>query len=200
MVDINSADPLADLQTINKELALYDKDLSSLPQLVVLNKAEMMMEEEAQAIKERVIAALSSQKPKTLYEDDLKLKESVFLMSAYSRVGVPELLELTGKLVTRLKELAAAEEPAHIEEDAAAVDHGSTGFEVIKIKGGLLVESDRVDRIIQVTNLKEPESLFSLWQRLRAMGVIDALIENGAEPGTDVTVGGIIFTFGEGMQ
>lgn len=201
MVDITSENPLADLQTINNELALYDKDLSSLPQLVVLNKSEMMLEEEALAIKEKVAAALSKQKQKTVYEDDLKLKESVFLMSAYSRVGVPELLELTGKLVTRLKELAAAEEPATIEEDEAAVDHGSTGFEVIKIKGGgLLVESDRVDRIIQVTNLKEPESLFSLWQRLRAMGVIDALIEAGAEPGTDVTVGGIIFTFGEGMQ
>lgn len=201
MVDITSENPLADLQTINNELALYDKDLSSLPQLVVLNKSEMMLEEEALAIKEKVASALSAQKQKTVYEDDLKLKESVFLMSAYSRVGVPELLELTGKLVTRLKELAAAEEPASIEEDEAAVDHGSTGFEVIKIKGGgLLVESDRVDRIIQVTNLKEPESLFSLWQRLRAMGVIDALIEAGAEPGTDVTVGGIIFTFGEGMQ
>ncbi|MBP9091635.1 GTPase ObgE [bacterium] len=200
MVDITSENPLADLQTINNELALYDKDLSSLPQLVVLNKSEMMLEEEALAIKEKVAAALSAQKQKNVYEDDLKLKESVFLMSAYSRVGVPELLELTGKLVTRLKELAAAEEPASIEEDEAAVDHGSTGFEVIKIKGGLLVESDRVDRIIQVTNLKEPESLFSLWQRLRAMGVIDALIEAGAEPGTDVTVGGIIFTFGEGMQ
>ncbi|MBP6745870.1 GTPase ObgE [bacterium] len=201
MVDITSENPLADLQTINNELALYDKDLSSLPQLVVLNKSEMMLEEEALAIKEKIAAALSAQKQKTVYEDDLKLKESVFLMSAYSRVGVPELLELTGKLVTRLKELAAAEEPASIEEDEAAVDHGSTGFEVIKIKGGgLLVESDRVDRIIQVTNLKEPESLFSLWQRLRAMGVIDALIEAGAEPGTDVTVGGVIFTFGEGMQ
>jgi GTP-binding protein len=201
MVDITSENPLADLQTINNELALYDKDLSSLPQLVVLNKSEMMLEEEALAIKEKIAAALSAQKQKTVYEDDLKLKESVFLMSAYSRVGVPELLELTGKLVTRLKELAAAEEPASIEEDEAAVDHGSTGFEVIKIKGGgLLVESDRVDRIIQVTNLKEPESLFSLWQRLRAMGVIDALIEAGAEPGTDVTVGGVIFTFGEGMH
>jgi len=200
MVDITSADPVADWQTINNELALYDKDLSSLPQLVVLNKSEMMMEDESLAIKEKLVAALASGKPKTVYEDDLKLKETVFLMSAYSRVGVPELLELTGKLVARLKELAAAEEPAHIEEDEAAVDHGSTGFEVIKVKGGLLVESDRVDRIIQVTNLKEPESLFSLWQRLRAMGVIDALIEAGAEPGTDVTVGGVIFTFGEGMQ
>ncbi|CAN5174945.1 GTPase ObgE [soil metagenome] len=200
MVDINAEDPLADLQTINKELTLYDKDLSLLPQLVVLNKSEMMMEDDALAIKEKVAAALSGQKQKTLYEDDLKLKESVFLVSAYSRVGVPELLELTGKLVTRLKELAAAEEPAHIEEDEGAVDHGSTGFEVVQIHGGLLVESDRVDRIIQVTNLKEPEALFSLWQRLRAMGVIDAIIEAGAEPGTDVTIGGVVFTFGEGLQ
>ncbi len=200
MLDINAEDVLADMEIINKELALYDKRLSDLPQLVVLNKAELMPEEDARAIQAKVAAAIAGRSQTSLYADDLKLKERVFLLSAYSRMGVPELLDITGKLVIRLKQLAAKVAPTEVEVDEAAVDHGSTGFEIVQIKGGLLVESDRATRIIQVTNLKEPEALFSLWQRLRAMGIIDALIEAGAEPGTDVTIGGVIFTFGEGLQ
>lgn len=199
MVDINSEDVVGDLRTINNELRLYDKHLSELTQLVVLNKAELMLDEEAEAIRAQVIKALAEDGNKSVYDDDLKLKESVFLLSAYSRKGLAELLDLTGKLVVRLKELDAKKEPEPVLVDEAAVDHGSTGFEIVQIKGGLLVDSDRASRIISVTNLKEPEALFALWQRLRAMGVIDALIAAGAEPGTEVTIGDATFIFGEGM-
>ena len=62
------------------------------------------------------------------------------------------------------------------------------------------VEGDRAARLVSVTDLKDPDSLFSLFQRLRAMGVIDELLRNGVEPGSEVVIGGLNFTYGEGMS
>lgn len=196
VVDITSEDPVADIKTINRELELYESNLTNLPQLIVLNKCELMHADDAQAVKARVEAAMG----KEIKANTLKVKSPVFLLSASSRIGTGELMQLTGQLVDSLRQEAKEAPAADIEPDLAACDHGNSGFSISRHKGVFYVESDRADRLVQVTNLKDPESLFSLWQRLRAMGVIDALLADGVIPGSEIVVGGLAFTFGEEMS
>jgi GTP-binding protein len=197
VVDINSENPLADIKTINRELELYESRLSKLPQLIVLNKCELMPAEDAEKIKASVEKALDKENKKS--REQLKLKSQVVLLSAASRIGLAELTEITGRLVDRLRQEALAEPETEIEPDLAASDHGDSSFTIYRRKGVFYVQSDRAARLVSVTSLKDPESLFSLWQRLRAMGVIDALLAEGVVPGSEVVVGGLAFTFGEGM-
>ena len=73
--------------------------------------------------------------------------------------------------------------------------HDRTGRDQV-----FVVEGDRAGRLVQVTDMKDPDSLFSLFQRLRAMGVIDALINEGVTPGAEVVINGFSFTYGEGLN
>ena len=101
-----------------------------------------------------------------------------------------------------MKEIEQAEEakaPRVRYVDERAYDHGDSSFTVSRKDGLFFVEGDRAARLVAVTDMKDPDSLFSLFQRLRAMGVIDELLKNGVVPGSEVIIGGFNFTYGEGM-
>ena len=84
--------------------------------------------------------------------------------------------------------------------DEAAKDHGMRTYTIEQRKGAYFVLGDRPTRLVDVTDLKDPESLFHLFQRLRVMGVIEELLQLGVEPGSDVVIGGTTFTYGEGLN
>ncbi|MBS1990256.1 MAG: GTPase ObgE [Cyanobacteria bacterium SZAS LIN-2] len=186
MVDITSENVLADMETINRELALYDQHLSSLPQMVALNKCEMMLEEEAEEIKATL-------------EKHLKGEVPVYLISAYARQGTSELIAAAGRMVEEARQAEKQIEREALPVDEAAKDHGKRTYTIEQRNGVYYVLGDRATRLVNVTDLKDPESLFHLFQRLRVMGVIEELIAEGVEPGSEVSIGGVIFTYGEGM-
>lgn len=198
MVDGTAEDLEGEIKTIRKELSLYGRNLSQLPSLIAINKIESLAPEEAEALKDRVVRLLG--KKGNEFEEALKLKaaDRVFLISAVAHLGTDELIQKTSHLVERMKALTK-DEITVVEPDEKAFDHGDSSFTVCRENGVFLVEGDRASRLVSVTNMKEPESLFSLFQRLRAMGVIDELISQGVEPGSEVVIGGFSFTYGEGM-
>ncbi len=220
MVDITSENVLADIKTINHELIEYDEHLSGLPQIIALNKCEMMLEEEAQAIKEKVEKGLLGKgkgRARAKENDSAAEKEKagehgqagqngkaqeapvVFLISAYARQGTAELIAAAGRMVEASREEDKHREREALPPDEAAKDHGARTFSIERRKGAYYVLGDRPARLVDVTDLKDPESLFHLWQRLRVMGVIEELLQQGVEPGTEVVIGGVAFTYGEGM-
>jgi len=186
MVDMTSENVLADMETINRELALYDEHLSGLPQIVALNKCEMMLDEEAEEIKKSL-------------EKHLKGKSPVYLISAYARQGTAELIAAAGRMVEEAREAEKRIEREALPVDEAAKDHGKRTYTIERRNGVYFVLGDRATRLVNVTDLKDPESLFHLWQRLRVMGIIEELLQEGVEPGSEVSIGGVIFTYGEGM-
>ncbi|MBK7750003.1 MAG: GTPase [Cyanobacteriota bacterium erpe_2018_sw_39hr_WHONDRS-SW48-000098_B_bin.30] len=203
MVDTTQEDIIASIKTINNELALYSDHLSQLPQIIALNKIEMLTSEEIDERKKEVLAYLkeSEQENKEPYQT-LKLtrENRVFAISAFSRVGLTGLSQRVFEIVEQMKELAKENEVNIKYVDEKAYDHGDSSFKVNVVDDVFYVEGDRAARLVSVTDLKDPDSLFSLFQRLRAMGVIDELLRNGVEPGADVVIGGLNFTYGEGMS
>jgi GTP-binding protein len=120
------------------------------------------------------------------------------VISAATNAGVTSLLH---EIMRKLEELKPAQEetPADtLAPDAAAVDHGdATIFEVTRRKKVFTVTGDKVERMVEVTNMRDPDSLHHLHYVLRSMGVIEALISAGARSGSEVQIGEMSFTFGE---
>jgi GTP-binding protein len=90
--DLSQRDPIQDYETLNRELALFDKALSEKPQIVALNKIDMP---ESKGKLPRVRRYFQ------------KLKRNVYPLSALTGEGIPKLL---GALVKELPKRHAEEE------------------------------------------------------------------------------------------
>ncbi|HVE76438.1 MAG TPA: GTPase ObgE [Actinomycetota bacterium] len=168
LIDASSErDPLNDYDVIRKEIGSYDISLLSRPEVVVLNKADLVTGDKlavtVERFKSRSIGAIG--------------------ISAETREGVDELMEMVGNLVAKTKaerpkpssyELMRAEaEPLSVERDG----------EAWKVKGG------QVDRWVAMTDLNNAEAVSYLQQRLEKAGVEKLLEKAGASYGDDVKIG-----------
>lgn len=193
LVDINSHQIEKDIDTIMNELELYNDRLASLPMLLVLNKGDTVDDETAELVKEQVEAHIR----KRYAENDPDLKQ-VFVISAAARKGLESLLNVIDRKVSQLKEAEGpGPEKDRILTDEKASRHLDGGYAVSRKKNVFYIEGDRVERLVSVTNLKEPESLSHLWHVLRVMGVIDELLRAGATQGSEVVINGVAFSLGD---
>lgn len=184
VVDIASENLESDIKTINRELELFDPKLAKKEQIIVLNKADLCSREQVEETVKRI---------KRLYKG-----ASIVSISAAGRVGLEKLLPLIDKKLTELTSAIVEidESPAN-DEKAYAHDQGS--FVITHSNGKFIVVSDRVQRLLEVTDLKSPESVHHLGNILRAMGVIDELYKQEIKVGDDVQIGPITFVFGENI-
>jgi GTPase len=193
LVDITSEQLEQDIDTIEAELRLHSESLAALPQLLVLNKADLVDPEEAQEIVERLKKRyLHSNKQKT----DLFKGEQVMLISGATRQGVDQLINNLEQALVKLK--AAEPEAAEIIFfDPKSQERPDNGFQISRKKNVFIVEGDRAERLVSVTNMRDPDSIHHMIHVLRAMGIIDALIAEGIKTGSEVVVGETTFSFGE---
>ncbi len=196
MVDITSDDIARDINTINRELQLYsdvhgrdDKKLSQLPQVMSISKIDLV-DEETLAMR------------KAELEEQFKDVPLHFL-SAATGEGTRELINVLAETLDLYKREKLESEGVEGDEILELTpDIGSTlrideGYDVIRKNNVFSVVGDRVDRIVSVTNLKDPESLDHMFRIFRAMGIIDTLLAQEIQPGMDVIAGGVVFTYGE---
>ena len=105
LVDVSGAsgrDPVEDLDTVRRELELFDASLAAKPQLVAANKTDAVDDEE---------------RVKSLAKRARKLKLPFFRISGVTGSGVPELLEAAWRTLAEARETA---EPA-VEIDSASL-------------------------------------------------------------------------------
>jgi GTPase len=186
MADVSSESLEEDIATIDNELKLYSEYLDSLPQVLVLTKADVALPEEVEAVSKRLSAGAAAQR-----------HSPPVVISAATKQGITELLNV---VISQLDRLRPVEEEPQIEElppDERASQRIESGFEVVRKKGVFTVYGDRVERIVAVTDMRDTEAVHHLHYVLRSMGVITALIEQGAKQGSDVNIGAVSFTFGE---
>lgn len=182
LVDISQEDILGSINIVNKELAAWG-DLKSLPQIILLSKTDLILDEEADEKVEIVQKAFPD--------------STVFGISCMtgSNKGLDKLKKL---LFTEMEKRASEPQKEFIaEEDEDALPKQDSSFTITREKNVFYVQGQRQERLVAVTHLKDPESVQFLYSVLRKMGVIDALIQSGIEPGDDIVIGGVPFTFGE---
>lgn len=193
LVDATSETLPKDIETIDNELKLHSEKLTELPQFIVLNKADAVLDEELRD-KEREL------------KKRFKNRE-ILTISAATGKGLDRLRHATGKTLKELTPVAVddyldgADRAQEDGADTYIVDPRASqrideGFLVVRKKGMFTVHGDKVARLVDVTNMRDPESLHHFYDVLKSMGVLDELIAQGARQGSEIHIAGITFTFG----
>lgn len=180
VVDISGSegrDPIEDFIKINDELKKYSVDLSDRPQIVVANKSDICMDENAfKNFKEKV--------NKMGYEH-------VYEMSAATRQGVDEVMKEAARQLSTIpiKEFEIREEDKFVEEDKKFT------YTVTQEDNVFIVEGSFVDRLLNSVNVNDPQEFMYFYKVLKNKGVIDKLISMGIKDNDIVRLNDFEFEF-----
>jgi GTP-binding protein len=183
---MSGRNPKDDFEILNRELALYDESLAKLPQIVALNKIDVMSEPEEV---DRLEAWLQEQ------------GHTVYRISAATRKGLkPLIYDVMGALEriraeedARRAEAGPEDETVHftstMEEDdrrweARIVEPGT--FEVVG-KG--------IERMVAMTDLNNEHAVRRLQRSLDKIGITGKLRALGAKDGDTVRIRNVEFDY-----
>ncbi|MFI9643844.1 GTPase ObgE [Micromonospora sp. NPDC051925] len=165
-------DPLADIDTIEAELAEYG-GLADRPRLVALNKVDVP----------------DGQDLADIVRPDLEARGfQVFDVSAATREGLKELTYAMAELVDQARRAAPPAEPTRVVIRPKAVDDAGFTIEAAA-DGSFTVRGVRPERWVRQTNFDNDEAVGFLADRLARLGVEEKLAKAGANPGDLVRIG-----------
>ena len=180
VVDISGSEnrnPMDDFDKINEELKLYSEVLSQRPQIVVANKADMM-ENDSQY--EEFKAYVNS-----------KGFDRVHLISAGANMGLVEVMKDAAQLLS----VTVAPVDLYDAEDMYIPEEKHFTYEIEVEDGVYVVKGSFVERILNSTNINNPDHLRYFHKVLRNKGVIDELIKMGIQDGDLVRMRDFEFEF-----
>jgi GTPase len=172
VVDAARPDPLADIATIDAELAAYGRGLATRPRLVALNKIDLP---EARAAIPALTSALSAHGTASV------------AVSAASREGVGDLVRA---IVDRCppRETAAAAGPR---ERRIAFAGGAQDWKVRREGDAFRVTGDRVERLASGIDWESPDAAAYFQHQLVRTGIERELRAQGAKEGDTVRIGSL---------
>ncbi len=188
LAPLDGSDPVANWETIERELAAHDARLAALPRVLALSKADLVTPDVAAGAADAWRARLAEDVP-------------VIVTSSATRIGLDELAgELRRSVPVEaprpVDELAAEEELAEHRVFRPAAERGwrveSTGERAFRVSGA------PVERLVARFDLDNDEALAHIERRLHRMGVVRALEAAGFEPGDDVEIAGVVFELDPG--
>ena len=168
--DLQVDSPERQYQVLLAELAAHSPELAARPRLVVMNKVDLLDGD--------VVAPVG-------------IDEEVLAVSGVTGDGLPALLHGIADRV----DLARREAPAR--ESYTLHRPLDVPFTVTRIEGVWVVTGRGAERAANLDDLTVPEAADLVARRLRFIGVDEALRAAGAEPGDDVRIGDLDFTFDE---
>lgn len=176
IASVDGRDPIEDFVIINNELKNYSKSLSKVPQIVVLNKIDLLENDE------------KIQEFKKVYGKDYK----ILCISAATRQNIDELKK---EIINTLNSLPKLE---RIKADVIELDkQDKTTFEITKDGPVFVVYGGYVDELVRLINLADPESVAYFQRRLKTDGVIDKLMLMGLKEGDVIRFGSREFEYFE---
>jgi len=171
VIDGTSPDPWKDLEMVQEEVEQFSPDLAKRPYIVAINKVDM---DQARTLRKRS-----------------RRKGPIHFVSALSGEGLEELIDA---MVTTL---ASAPEvkpqgPVRIKKLLVA---GRSELAVEKAGWGFVVKGDRVERLVERTDLESSGGLARFQTELDKIGVNAALEAAGVQPGDTVRIGEAEFEY-----
>ncbi len=166
VVDLSSADPIADLDTLREELRAYDPDLADRRSLLVGTKADLVEDPQtaADAIRSLPVSAVTG-----------------------------EGLDLLTAQLEALSRQAAAEQPPRA--PYVVLRPGRPRFLVAREDGGWRVTGRNVERWVRETDLDDERQLTRLQRQLIKEGVERQLMKAGARRGDEIRISDRAFEF-----
>ncbi len=178
-ISLPDHDPLEDFATVNRELALYREDLARHPQLVALNKIDLLP---PAGRVDGIETALRG------------LGHEVFRISALTGEGIMPLVGRTAQLLAETVGAAP-------EEVSSKVESKPKPRRRLRVEqagdGRFVVSGDNIERLISMTDLDSEDAVRHLHRQLERMGVIERLRGLGAKDGDRVRIGSADLEFVE---
>jgi GTP-binding protein len=170
VLDGAAADPLADFSQINTELALFDENLSSRPQIVAFNKIDLPEAQERWP-------ALKVELERRGYE--------MFAMSALTRTGTRDVLYRAAQRVAEMPVPDPVKEmPVYKPESDMAA------FAITREPDGAYrVRGARIERAARMTYWEHDEAVQRFQKILEFLGIRKALAAAGIHEGDTVHIG-----------
>lgn len=176
----NGRDAYEDYQTIRKELAGYTTDLTDKKELIVASQMDIPGSEEKLA----------------KFKEKLGKDVVVYPISSVTHQGVGPLMNAAADLVDEISR-EQAEKTAEIKVDEKEYVYSKPlddKFEIERTgEHSFNITGEKLERIVQRTNLDHTDGIMLLARKLKSMGVDEALRNKGAQNGDEVTI--VDFTF-----
>jgi GTPase len=158
---------------INKELGAYDKKLLARPQVVVVNKSDLLTDEEKKQIK----------------KDFVKKKIKAEFISARENIGLEKVLHTVYNI---LKDIPREIEREKQEYELVEIDRS----DIEKVEDGIFrLKSRKVERFTAMLDFNNQETLMVFRQFLKKNGINGLLRENGVQDGDIIVIGEKDFVF-----
>ncbi len=183
-----------DYETINHELGAYNKDLAAKEQIVAINKIDLL---DNAALKKHL---------KTLEKADPKLKGKIHSISALTGIGLKELVFAMHQKLQKLKSTQQKQQKIdeqefkniekvfrpHLERKKFTVSFVRTKVEAASGKARKIfdVTGDRIEQVVNMTDLENPEGLERIYHFLNKMGILHELRRQGATVGDKIRIAG----------
>jgi GTP-binding protein len=171
VLDGSSTDPWGDLKSVRGEVVQFSANLAARPSVIAVNKIDL---EPAQRLRAR------------------SRRRGVKFISALTGEGLPELRDAI------LATLARAPEPpipARVAAIKLPTARAGVGLEVQRDRFGYTVRGDRVERLVEHTDLESEGALDRFQVELDRLGVNAALESAGVQPGDTVRIADVEFEY-----
>src|SRR5947209_9869316 len=187
LAPVDGSDPVANFETVEREMAGHGAGLEHLDRIVALSKADLVPTEDAAAVAGRLRERLGDAVP-------------VIVTSSATGLGLDPLV---GELFARVPpELGpdAAEAVDDLAEHMTFRPAADRGFRVERADDGTYRVLGRgVEVLLARYDLDNDEALAHVEHTLERIGVMRALEDAGFEPGDDVEIGGVVFELHPGV-
>lgn len=176
LVDGAAADPIANFRTIQAELEAYPANLQDKPQLVVLNKRDLLDDAELE-----IVQSLLAE----------ETGHPLFVISTATQQGLRELLFEVQKQLAQLPPI-----PLYIPEVEPELEEEELPtFEIELEDDVFVVHCDNLERMLALMDLEDSRALHRFQKQLYRLGIIDALKAEGAGSGDSVRIGSLEFDY-----
>ena len=182
---LSGRDPLSDFEILNQELVLYDDKLASLPQIVALNKVDVLGEHEQEAV--NALEAILTSRGLTVYR-----------ISAATRTGLsPLIYDCMTRLEAMPRDYSPLDDtPDHVHIIASrADDKEQFAIEIDEESGVFVVTGKGLERTVSMTDITNEFSLRRLQKTMERMGVNTRLKALGVKHGDSVKIGEMEFDY-----
>ena len=171
VLDASAEDPMADYETVRREIELYDPNLTERPEIIALNKVDIPTAREA-------VGTLKSK-----FEG-----REVVMLSGATTEGTRDL---TQRLLRLLQETAPAPDDGSEKQLPVLRPQARERLEVEEKAGVFVIHSERAEQDALKLGEGGSDALDELQDRLRRQGLEKALRRAGARPGDRLRVGAV---------
>jgi GTP-binding protein len=172
VIDGTSPDPWKELATVQGEVEQFSADLSRRPYIVAINKLDL---EPARKLRARS-----------------RRKGPIHFVSALSGEGLPELMDA---IVTTLARAPEPQPQGPVRTTKVLAVGRRSELAVERLPWGFVVRGDRVEHLVDRTDLESSGGLARFQTELDKLGVNTALEVAGVQPGDTVRIGEIEFEY-----